>query len=109
MARRKVPRAGARHVIPLGLALVIALGLVLWGTGVCGRTLTRPDGLVFSEDLDGDGAVMLRHACKLGLEGLSASGGMRRTDRGGRRPDSQGEEPGEPRDDEACRGMGWVF
>jgi hypothetical protein len=34
-----------------------------------GQLLTRPDGIRFSEDLDGDGdgEVMFRHACKLGL------------------------------------------
>jgi bifunctional non-homologous end joining protein LigD len=32
--------------------------------------LARPDGIRFSEDLDGDGEIMFRHACKLGLEGI---------------------------------------
>lgn len=32
--------------------------------------LARPDGIRFSEDLDGDGEIMFRHACMLGMEGI---------------------------------------
>jgi bifunctional non-homologous end joining protein LigD len=34
------------------------------------QLLANPDGIRFSENLDGDGAVIFRHACKLGLEGI---------------------------------------
>ena len=30
----------------------------------------RSDGIRLSEHLDGDGAVIFAHACKLGLEGI---------------------------------------
>jgi ATP-dependent DNA ligase len=32
--------------------------------------LARPDGIRFSEHLDGDGEIVFRHACKLGAEGI---------------------------------------
>ena len=35
------------------------------------RVLTRaPDGILFNHHLDGDGATIFAHACKLGLEGI---------------------------------------
>jgi hypothetical protein len=34
------------------------------------QLLVRPDGIRFSEHLDGDGETVFRHACKLGLEGI---------------------------------------
>jgi bifunctional non-homologous end joining protein LigD len=34
------------------------------------RLLTHSDGIRFSEHLDGDGATIFAHACKLGLEGI---------------------------------------
>jgi bifunctional non-homologous end joining protein LigD len=34
------------------------------------KLLVRSDGIRFSEHLDGDGAIILAHACKLGLEGI---------------------------------------
>jgi ATP-dependent DNA ligase len=34
------------------------------------RLLARPDGVRFSEHLDGDGARVFEHACRLGLEGV---------------------------------------
>ena len=34
------------------------------------QLLKKPDGIRLSEDLDGDGATIFRHACKLGLEGI---------------------------------------
>jgi bifunctional non-homologous end joining protein LigD len=43
------------------------LGQVLQNTGGTPRT---SDGLSLSEHLDGDGEVVFRHACKLGLEGI---------------------------------------
>lgn len=33
------------------------------------QLLARPDGIRFSESLDGDGAVIFEHACRMGLEG----------------------------------------
>jgi ATP-dependent DNA ligase len=39
-------------------------------TGPWARNSLRPDGIPFSEHLDGDGARMFQHACKLGLEGI---------------------------------------
>ena len=36
---------------------------------LCGL-LARPDGIYFSEHHLGDGEVMFRHACQLGLEGI---------------------------------------
>jgi ATP-dependent DNA ligase len=35
-----------------------------------GKLLAKPDGIRFSEHLDGDGARMFTEACKLGLEGI---------------------------------------
>jgi ATP-dependent DNA ligase len=34
------------------------------------KLLAQPDGIRFSEHLDGDGVKMFAHACKLGLEGI---------------------------------------
>jgi bifunctional non-homologous end joining protein LigD len=34
------------------------------------KLLARSDGIRFSEHLDGDGAIIFEHACKLGLEGI---------------------------------------
>ena len=34
------------------------------------KLLARSDGIRFSEHLDGDGATIFAHACKLGLEGI---------------------------------------
>jgi ATP-dependent DNA ligase len=34
------------------------------------KLLAQPDGIRFSEQLDGDGEKMFAHACKLGLEGI---------------------------------------
>jgi bifunctional non-homologous end joining protein LigD len=34
------------------------------------KLLARSDGIRFSEHLDGDGAIIFAHACKLGLEGI---------------------------------------
>ena len=34
------------------------------------KLLARGDGIRFSEHLDGDGATIFEHACKLGLEGI---------------------------------------
>ena len=34
------------------------------------KLLARNDGMRFSEHLDGDGAIVFKHACKLGLEGI---------------------------------------
>jgi bifunctional non-homologous end joining protein LigD len=34
------------------------------------KLLVRSDGIRFSEHLDGDGAIIFAHACKLGLEGI---------------------------------------
>jgi bifunctional non-homologous end joining protein LigD len=34
------------------------------------KLLARSDGIRFSEHLDGDGAMIFEHACKLGLEGI---------------------------------------
>jgi len=34
------------------------------------KLLARNDGMRFSEHLDGDGAIVFKHACKLGLEGV---------------------------------------
>jgi bifunctional non-homologous end joining protein LigD len=34
------------------------------------KLLPRPDGIRFSEGLDGDGEIMFRHACRFGLEGI---------------------------------------
>ena len=34
------------------------------------KLLARNDGMRFSEHLDGDGALVFKHACKLGLEGI---------------------------------------
>jgi ATP-dependent DNA ligase len=34
------------------------------------KLLARSDGIRFSEHLDGDGAIVFKHACKLGLEGI---------------------------------------
>jgi hypothetical protein len=34
------------------------------------RLLVRTEGMRFSEHLEGDGAVMFEHVCKLGLEGI---------------------------------------
>jgi bifunctional non-homologous end joining protein LigD len=34
------------------------------------RLLVRPDGVRFSEHHAGDGEVMIRHACQMGLEGI---------------------------------------
>ena len=33
------------------------------------KLLAHSDGIRFSEHLDGDGAIIFAHACKLGLEG----------------------------------------
>jgi ATP-dependent DNA ligase len=30
----------------------------------------RKSGIIYNEHLDGDGAVIFRHACKMGLEGI---------------------------------------
>jgi ATP-dependent DNA ligase len=38
--------------------------------GTLERLLARLDGIRFSEHLDGDGAVVFKQACKLGLEGI---------------------------------------
>jgi bifunctional non-homologous end joining protein LigD len=35
-----------------------------------GKLLAQPDGIRFSEHLDGDGQRMFTQACKLGLEGI---------------------------------------
>ena len=34
------------------------------------KLLARSDGIRFSEHLEGDGAIIFAHACKLGLEGI---------------------------------------
>jgi len=34
------------------------------------KLLAHSDGIRFSEHLDGDGAIIFAHACKLGLEGI---------------------------------------
>ena len=34
------------------------------------RLLLHPDGIMFSDHHSGDGEVMFRHACSLGLEGI---------------------------------------
>ena len=34
------------------------------------KLLAHSDGIRFSEHLDGDGATIFAHACKLGLEGI---------------------------------------
>ena len=34
------------------------------------RLLTRSDGIRFSEHMEGDGATIFAHGCKLGLEGI---------------------------------------
>ena len=36
------------------------------------RLLVRTEGMRFSEHLEGDGAVMFEHVCKLGLEGIAS-------------------------------------
>jgi hypothetical protein len=53
-----------------------------WTARTCGRRrfehrkskleklLAQSDGIRFSEHLDGDGAIIFAHACKLGLEGI---------------------------------------
>jgi hypothetical protein len=60
------------------------------------KLLAQSDGIRFSEHLDGDGAIIFAHACKLGLEGIVS----KRRDlpyRSGRcRVVGQGQEPGEP-------------
>jgi hypothetical protein len=61
-----------------------------------------PAGIVYNEQTDEDGAVVFRHACKMGLEGivskritlsLRAISGL-----------DQGEEPGRPGDAAGARG-----
>jgi bifunctional non-homologous end joining protein LigD len=49
------------------------------------RMLGRaPAAILFNEDTDEDGAVVFRHACKLGLEGIVSKRSARPTDRGRR-------------------------
>jgi bifunctional non-homologous end joining protein LigD len=43
------------------------------------------DGIRLSEHMDGDGDAMFRHACVMGLQGSSRSGGIDRIARAGRR------------------------
>ena len=38
--------------------------------GMLEKLLARNDGMRFSEHLDGDGAIVFKHACRLGLEGI---------------------------------------
>jgi hypothetical protein len=60
------------------------------------RLLAHSNGIRFSEHMDGDGATIFAHACKLGLEGIVS----KRRDlpyRSGRMQGvGQGQEPGEP-------------
>jgi ATP dependent DNA ligase domain len=60
-------------------------------------------GICFNEHLEGDGAIIFDHACRIGLEGIVS----KRRDlpyRSGRSMLDQGEEPGEPGD---AQNPGW--
>jgi bifunctional non-homologous end joining protein LigD len=50
------------------------------------KLLARSDGIRFSQHLDGDGADVFHHACKLGLEGIVSKRKDSRY-RSGRSPD----------------------